>query len=73
MSAMPAPKKAPAKKKAAEAPKPVAEAAEEKKGEDGQPIKPVEEVKKPARVKKPPPPMMPIHEPLPKPADLSVD
>lgn len=69
---MPAPKKAPAKKKVAEAPKPTAD-IEEKKDAEGNVIKAPEEVKKPARVKKPPPPMMPIHDALPTPDNLTVN
>lgn len=70
VSVMPEPKKKP-KKKVKEEPKPPAEVVDPPKDENGNPI-PAEPVKKPRVVKKPPPPMMPIHEPLPAPAELTV-
>ena len=65
---MPAPKKPSTKKKAAEAPKPAAEADAPK--EEGAAAEPA---KKAVRAKKPPAPMMPVHDPLPSVGTISVD
>lgn len=65
---MPAPKKAAVKKKA-EAPKPPPPDAGDAGGDGPAAEKP----KPPPKAKKPPAPMMPVYEPLPEPAKLTVE